>query len=443
MGFFKFEFDGQALVSKNTIEAMGKTLLPEIERINEARCKGYDTPYASINLPFDDELIKHVKAYVKKKEGLNLSVIVLIGIGGSNLGTVALHEALHGPYFNELHPKIKFYCADTVDSKKIAEIVHLVSQELDQGNRILIIVVTKSGTTLETIVNAATFLNLLKVKRPTDYHKYIVVTTDAGSPLEAFAQKEQCDILYIPKKVGGRYSVFSSVGLFPLGMLGIAIDELIVGARSALEICTSKDISKNVAAINAILKYVQYKNGLTIHNLFVFSTFLESVGKWYRQLIGESIGKEYNVNGKRVEVGITPTISVGTTDLHSVAQLYLGGPRTTFTTFVAQEDDTYAVDPTLLQEFGLDFMHSSEKNVGLPLMNIILKGVKTAYKKNRRPYCSITLPELSPYSLGQLLQMYMIEMMYLGYLLEVNPFDQPSVELYKKEVTIQLEELRL
>lgn len=442
MKFFKFEYEDQSLIAKHELESIAKTLVPEIERVSNALHKGYDTEYGSINLPFDYEALLNVKEYIKKKGEINPSALVLIGIGGSNLGTIALHEALHGPYFNELNPSIKLYTADTVDAQKINDSVHLISQELDRGNQVLINVITKSGTTTETILNFSTFLNLLKSKRPADYTKYVVVTTDAGSPLESCARREQFDVLHIPHKVGGRFSVFSSVGLFPLGLLGFDLEQLLEGARSAITMCVSKDIGHNPAALNATLKYAHYKQGRDIHTLFVFSTFLESVGKWYRQLMGESIGKEYNLKGERVEIGITPTVSVGTTDLHSVGQLYLGGPRNMFTTFISIERDYYTLSPSLLAQLGVEFVTGSvEKTITAPIMNAILQGVKIAYKKNKRPYCSITLPEMSPYYLGQLLQMYMIEIMYLGYLLGVNPFDQPNVELYKTEANIQLKDL--
>jgi len=293
-------------------------------------------------------------------------------------------------------------------------------------------VVTKSGTTTETVTNFAYFYQLIKAKRPQDYHKYIVVTTDEGSPLDKIAQKEQFSTLYIPKKVGGRYSVFSPVGLFPLAMIGIDVKELLRGAHDSIESCTATEIANNFAAVNAIIKYAHYKKGVNINDFFVFSVQLESVGKWYRQLMGESIGKEFNVRGERVEVGITPTVSIGTLDLHSVGQLYLGGPRDKFTTFVSVENYQSSEDEKP-QSFFPEFLADFKVRPLSFIMKAILQGVQVAYTKNKRPFCSLVLPALKPYYIGQLLQMYMIEMMYLGYLLEVNPFDQPNVELYKKE----------
>ncbi len=411
MNSLQFKYKDSCLIDEREIEEVGQRLIPEIEHLQDEIGNGYATEYGSLNLPFDAELRDQVEALVKQKELLQPTSIVVIGIGGSNLGTVAIQEAIYGAFYNQKNPAIKIYFADTVDPRYIDDIVQLVRQELKNGHNILLNVVTKSGTTTETIVNFEIFLNLLKEQNVPEYNKSVIVTTDADSPLEVRAQKENFSVLHIPKNVVGRYSVFSSVGLFPLSVIGIDVMQLQEGARQGVKACTETALLKNPAAVSAIIKYIHYKKGMNINDLFLFCVQLESVGKWYRQLMGESIGKEFNIKGERVEVGITPTVSVGTIDLHSVGQLYLGGPYDKFTTFVSVAD-------------------KKERS----LMNAILQGVQIAYEKNRRPFCTIELPELTPYYIGQLLQMYLIEMMYLGYLLEVDPFDQPNVELYKKEV---------
>ena len=239
--------------------------------------------------------------------------------------------------------------------------------------------------------------------------------------------------MHIPKNVGGRYSVFSPVGQFPLAIIGLDIKELLQGACDAVQQCTLPEVEKNPAALSSIIKYEHYKNNaVNINDLFVFSVQLEAMGRWYRQLMGESLGKEFDIDGNKVDVGITPTFSVGSTDLHSVGQLYLGGPRDKFITFLDIEEYK---GPIAVPNFP-EFKNLVAKIQGktLPsIMDAILKGVKEAYKKNERPFCSLVLPTLSPYYMGQLLQFYMIEIMYLGFLLRVNPFDQPHVELYKEE----------
>jgi glucose-6-phosphate isomerase len=232
--------------------------------------------------------------------------------------------------------------------------------------------------------------------------------------------------------VGGRYSVFSAVGLFPLMLAGIDTEKLLKGARVMHDRCIKKDVSENPALASAALVYLHSQKGVSISNTFFFNPYLESVGKWYRQLMGESIGKKYSIEGKEVNAGITPIVSVGSTDLHSMVQLYLGGPKNKFTTFVYAPGNSKEivvpkdlVFPSLAE--GLPGKELSE------IMSAIFNGVKEAYKKNNLPFVEVVLEDTSEYTLGQFLQFKMFEIMYLARLFEVNAFDQPNVEDYKKE----------
>jgi glucose-6-phosphate isomerase len=291
--------------------------------------------------------------------------------------------------------------------------------------------ISKSGTTTETIANFEVILNLLR-RHKTRYRDCVVVTSDKESKLWSLATEKGFDILEIPEKVGGRYSVLSSVGLFPLGLLGVDIERLLAGAKDARDLCLQQNIEENPAAISSVVQFLHYKKGKNIFDLFLFSNDLESLGKWYRQLMAESLGKKFNLLREKVNVGITPTVSIGSTDLHSVAQLYLGGPYDKFTTFVSVEKDKSVLNVPQLEgysELVAGIQGKSLKNI----MNAILEGTKTAFRKDRRPFVEILLPDKSEYSIGQFLQFKMIETMYIGYLLNVNPFNQPSVESYKKE----------
>ena len=366
------------------------------------------------------------------RKKLEPTALILVGIGGSNLGTIAIHEALHGRFYNEKNPPIKLYCADTVDSDALSDQLALVEFELKKGNNIIINVVTKSGKTTETIANFELFLSLLKKYKPDDFYQCVVVTTDQDSPFAYYARKEFFSVLEIPKKVGGRYSVFTAVGLFPLGMLDVDIAQLLAGAQAIMPSCIDENVVENPAAISALIKYIHYQQCININDLFIFYTSLNNVGLWYRQLMGESIGKEFNRSNQRVEVGITPTVSIGTTDLHSVGQLYLGGPRDKFTTFLVV--DQFATDLTIpVMPVFEEFVEKIQGKKLSVVLDAVLKGVQAAFKTNKRPFVTVHLPFVNEHMLGQLLQMYMIEMIYLGYLLEVNPFDQPNVESYKKE----------
>jgi glucose-6-phosphate isomerase len=177
--------------------------------------------------------------------------------------------------------------------------------------------------------------------------------------------------------------------------------------------------------------YFHAQNGRTISDSFFFAPQLESIGKWYRQLMAESIGKENDLQGNIVHAGITPTVSVGSTDLHSVGQLYLSGPRDKTTTFIytTNEPAMVAVPSTL--QFPL--VEGIENKKLRDIMKAILEGVKIAYKKQELPFMEVALETITEQSLGEFLQLKMIEIMYLGKLFNINTFDQPHVELYKVE----------
>jgi len=166
--------------------------------------------------------------------------------------------------------------------------------------------------------------------------------------------------------------------------------------------------------------------------VLVFNSELESLGKWYRQLLGESIGKEKDKDGNSINFGITPTVSVGSTDLHSMGQLYIGGPKDKLTTFIwaalpkNTQDISSSLFPNLVE--GIDGKTTQY------VMDAILDGTKNAYEKNKLPFMEVVMENISEKSLGEFMQFKMMEMLYLGKLLNINPFDQPSVEEYKSEV---------
>ena len=424
-------FYNNCLISEYELEEAINKLKIEIENMNLAIKEGYENDRASINLPNDKQMHDKVKQLIKKQKQFNPKYIVVVGIGGSNLGTIAVQEAVLGKLYNQRDPDIKIIFADTVDSDLIYDIISIIEPLLKKGENIVINGVSKSGGTTETIANFEALVNIVK-KYKNDYQKYIVVTTDKNSNFWNLANKKGFDVLEIPKKVGGRFSVFSSVGLFPLGLIGIDIDELISGARLSCDKCLTYEVINNPAALSACLIYIHNKKGKNIHDMFLFSPDLESIGKWYRQLMGESMGKEFNREQKKVFCGITPTVSIGSTDLHSMAQLYLGGPNDKFTTFIRVLNNKENVKIPNFQDYS-KLVNNIQDTQLSTIMNAILEGVQISYKKGERPFVEIDLPDKSPSSIGQFLQMKMMEMMYLGFLMNVNPFDQPNVEYYKIE----------
>lgn len=437
MNQIEFHFD-QSLISKEQRYQLSSKLIEEIKNIRCATEMEYEDDRASVNLAVDDNALQNVKALVEEKNKLNPSYIIVIGIGGSNLGTLAVFEAILGKKHNLKTKEKKILFADTVDSDLIHDIIHIVEPLLQNKENIILNVVSKSGSTTETIANFEVLLNLLETYE-NNPEKSVVVTTDYDSKLWHLAKEKKYALLKIPKKVGGRYSVFSPVGLFPLGLIGVDIISLINGAKSMRSQCLLEEVEQNPAAVAAACSYLHYEKNKNIHDLFLFSDDLESIGKWYRQLLAESIGKEHNLSNDQIYTGITPTYSIGSTDLHSVAQLYLGGPFDKLTTFVHVKKNKHMVILPQYEEHARLVKGIQNKSME-DIMNAIYQGVRTAFMKGKRPFIEIVLPDKSESSIGQFLQFKMMETMMIGALLQVNPFDQPNVELYKKETRKLLNE---
>lgn len=418
-------------VSPEQISQKYAQLVPTIEHMHRERARGYETSYASLSAPFDTGALDRIKECIARKKTYEPTMLVVIGIGGSNLGTMAVLQSVFGLFLNDQQPDIKVYFADTIDSDYCNDILLLINQELEQGGTVMLNVISKSGATTETNLNFQLFAQALKSFYESSYKQYIVVTSDAGSRYEVLAHEQGYDFLPIPKLVGGRYSVFTAVGLFPLGLLGIDIDELVHGAVDCIEAMAHAPSESN-PAIQAALTHVWYEWGIAIDSQFIFSTDLHALGLWYRQLVAESLGKQTLVTGQSKEVGIVPIISMGTVDLHSMVQLYLAGPNTMFTTFIsvdAPKNELILASDELGQAINGELSSLSFVSG----MKAILQGTCAAYKLQQRPFCLITLADKSEYTIGQFLQWNMLKIMYLGALLQVDPFDQPQVELYKKQ----------
>jgi len=426
----EFSFE-DAIIPQQRILETAERLRPEIKIMANAISEGYEGDLASLYLPDDRLMLGKVRQAIGKNLQLKPVYLVVMGIGGSNLGTIAVQEAVLGKLYNQLTTATKVLYADTVDSDNINNIITLVKPVLERGDNIVLNVISKSGTTTETIANAEVLIDLLR-RHKKDCKNCISVTSDKGSELWNIAVKEGINVLEIPKKVGGRYSVFSPVGLFPLGLLGLNIEQLLDGAIHVRDACIETNIEKNPAAISAAIQYLHYDSGKNISDLFLFANDLESLGKWCRQLMAESLGKEFNKKEEKVNIGITPVVSIGSTDLHSMAQLYLGGPYDKFTTFLSVENSNSHINVPTLEGYSKLVYGIQGKSLE-SIMGAIVEGTKAAFRKGGRPFMEIKLPCKSEYSIGQFLQFKMIETIYLGYLLDVNPFDQPNVESYKEE----------
>lgn len=415
-----FSYKNTAQISNKNLVDTAKSLEPYVHHLNDvAKWNNYQFNESSINLPLDEPLVEFVVKLKNKKVTPKLKYVLDIGIGGSNLGTRAIYDAMYG-YFDLIEPNRfpKILFADTNDSEFIYKLQAFLS-EIKDPEEIVINAVSKSGRTSETIANLEILMH-----KASHFKDRLVITTNFDSDLWHMSLDLGISALPIPEKVGGRYSVFSAVGLFPLYAGGINIFELLEGALEIRAKCLDTNVLKNPAVISAVALFQNYKNGKTINDNFIFHPELESLGKWYRQLMGESIGKD--------GIGITPTVSIGSTDLHSMMQLYLGGPKDKFFTFISAMGHEKALKipqkpplPLVVEELR---GKSTEE-----IMNAIFDGVKLAYEKNNLPYVEIQLQSIKEKSIGKFMQLKMIEMMLLGKLLGVNAFDQPNVELYKQE----------
>ncbi len=414
------------------------TLLDEFRRIALLRSDKYVTHDEVVRLPLDQNIFETVNRMAEAYHTTQLKFIIVIGIGGSNLGTKAVYDALRGQcdFLSETLPKMVFL--DTVGVSLIRDLEKILGDNVHYKEEILINLVSKSGATTESIVNFEVLMAYL-MERIDDVESRVVCTTDEDSNLWNLAKQKHYGLLAIPKMIGGRFSVFSAVGLFPLVVSGIDIVSLRQGAADMLALCIGGDSGNQHARRAAEILFGEMMAGTSMLNIFHFTPELESLGKWERQLIAESLGKEKDISGKVVHAGITPIVSIGSTDLHSMAQLYFGGPRDKFTMLIKTEN-TF---PIKIPNDGLfdGLVSGIAGKITEDIMGAIYQGVMGAYRKNALPFAEVGLSTLSPHTIGAYMQWRILTVIHLAMLMHVNPYDQPSVEDYKEGTRRTLQNL--
>jgi len=389
----------------------------------------YSLPEASLRLPFDEALLKKSQTLATKLAGPKLMYILDIGIGGSNLGAKALYEATAGTMdaHTPFAPKMLF--ADTCSPELLADITELLLSEVSDKEEIIIIVASKSGATTETITNASVLVSALEQKFGSLADR-IVCITDQNSALWGVGEKQKYHLLPVPKMVGGRFSVFSPAGVFPLLCAGIEGEALMRGAQAiihdAVERGTESDSFK--AAQDIIL---WHERGAVVFDFFVFHPELESVGKWYRQLFAESIGKGKTLEGAPTTHRMVPTVSIGSTDLHSVEQMHLAQPSIAARFLVRAHAPHWEHQFLAEDKVFAPLVPGVSRRAPCEILDAIYKGVIETYRVRGVSHGEVTLTDLDPESLGALLQFMMCTTMHLANLLHVNAFDQPNVEAYK------------
>jgi len=404
---------------------MGKALKTVI-----GQCTGGKLGYAG--LPGHKAYSDSVKALANKFRPATTDLIVL-GIGGSALGNIALQAALNPSTYNLL-PDAKrggprLFVLDNVDPALVGDVLDFIGPRLATT---CVNVISKSGETAETASQFMIFRQALKDKLGASFASRIVATTDAKSgTLHSIAKADGYATLEVPGDVGGRFSVLSPVGLFSAAMCGIDIDQLLAGAAAMRKRTENPKWRENPAAVLAAIKHLAAAKGKVMHVMMPYSNRLYLLADWYRQLWAESLGKQHDRAGKEVFAGPTPIKALGTTDQHSQVQLYREGPNDKLTVFleVAKHPRELAVPDTFGDVPGLAYLRQADLG---RLLNAEKTATEYALKCSNRPSVTIRFDEITPHTVGEFIYLYEFTTSLAGELLNINAYDQPAVELGKQ-----------
>jgi len=354
--------------------------------------------------------------------------LVVVGIGGSDLGARAIYSALAGQYANQdSKRKLKIYfTGDTTDSQPLADLLKIINLK-----KTAFYIVSKSGNTIEPL---STFLFLRKKvisKVGKNKHKkhFIITTNPEKGSLLKIAQKE--GYLISPHyDGGGRFSVLSVNGLLPATAAGFDTQEFLAGARAIDRLCNNNNYKKNIVFFFAALQYLAYtKRKQNISVLMPYNPALKDFGLWFRQLWGESLSNADDLKGQRVHIGITPLAAIGPADQHSQIQNFIEGPYDKIITFIFV--NKIKNDLKVPKYNGLDVEYLGGHSFS-DILDIEHDATSVSLMKNKRVNGTLILPELNEYYLGQLFYFFEMAAVYLGELLQVNVYDQPGVEQSKR-----------
>lgn len=383
-----------------------------------------------MNLGYSEETAWYVKEYAALVRNRFDNILVL-GIGGSALGGIAVTEALLKPYWNLLTPEQRdnyprIFFLDNIDPDTMTALFDMLDWK-----KTLVNVITKSGDTAETMSQFLIVKDRLEKELGDDYRKNIVATTDQRTGiLRQISEQEGYKTFVVPDDVGGRFSVFSAVGLLPFALVGLDIDEITNGIKDMDLALKNTDIHENIAAQNALIHYLMdTKLNKNLSVMMPYSSRLKYVSDWYVQLWAESLGKNENLNGEHVHIGPTPIKALGATDQHSQIQLYNEGPNDKIITFirVGEFDNTLEI-PKIFEYTGIGYLGGKTIN---NLMNAEADSTKVSLSDYARPTVTITLPKVDGYNIAQLLYMLEVQAAIAGELYNINTFIQPGVEQAK------------
>ncbi len=364
--------------------------------------------------------IKECAEKIKK----DCDVFIVIGIGGSYLGARAVIEYLKSPLYNNLKkdtPDI-YFAGCNISAASIAELLSIC-----EGKDVCINVISKSGTTTEPAVAFRVFRNMLEAKYGVEGAKErIYVTTDRQKgTLKAFSDQMGYQTFVVPDDVGGRFSVLTAVGLLPIAVAGIDVDALMKGADDARLAYTDDAIENNDCYKYAAIRNILYRKGKTTEILVGYESYAQMFNEWWKQLYGESEGKD--------QKGIFPASVIFSTDLHSLGQYIQDGVRNLFETVISIENNDVSFDiphdPANVD--GLNFLSGVDLNV---VKKTAMQGTLLAHVDGGVPNVLLEIKDRSAYSLGYMIYFFELACAISGYMLGVNPFDQPGVEAYKKNM---------
>ena len=402
------------------------TIFPQVELAHqqlESRSGAGNDFLGWLDLPvnYDKEEFTRIKEAAKKIRE-DSDVLLVAGIGGSYLGARAVVEAVKGLYHNDTEDGLKIYfCGNTISPTYLNDII-----KVTKGKRFSINVISKSGTTTETALAFRVLRKLLEDSvGPEEANKRIYATTDrAKGTLKQLADAQGWPTFVVPDDVGGRYSVLTAVVLLPIACAGIDIDALMKGAadaREAYSVC-SKD---NDAYRYAMTRNILYRKGKVVETLAAFEPDFTMMNEWYKQLFGESEGKD--------QKGLMPTSCIFSTDLHSMGQFLQDGSRMMFETYVDIKNtrEDFYIEPLEGNFDGLNFLADQNMSV---VNRKAMEGTILAHNDGGVPIGVIEVDSLDAYNVGYLIYFFWKACAVSGYLLSVNPFDQPGVESYKKNM---------
>lgn len=428
MGQVKFDYSKTAgYVHEHEVESM-KALTESARKLLLSKSGAGNDYLGWIDLPvdYDKEEFARIKKAAEKIKS-DSDVLVVIGIGGSYLGARAVIEFLGHNFFNSVSKDLRkapeiYFVGNSISSNYLAGLVDVIGDRDFSVN-----IISKSGTTTEPAIAFRVFKKMLEEKYGKDgAAKRIYATTDkAKGALKKLADAEGYEEFVVPDDVGGRFSVLTAVGLLSIAVSGVDIDELMAGAASARKRCIENDFDNNDAMQYAALRNIMLRKGKSVEILCDYEPSLHYTLEWWKQLMGESEGKDNK--------GLFPASVDLTTDLHSMGQFIQDGSRIMFETVLNVEKTSREIVIEKEDEDldGLNYLAGKTMDF---VNKCAMNGTILAHTDGNTPNLRVDIPEQTPFYLGELFYFFEFACGLSGYMLGVNPFNQPGVESYKKNM---------